>query len=259
MAPAPPARSTPFSGPLGRVCLTGLAGAIALVGCGGEGPAERPGVRGALGGDAKVVTLARAQLVERPPGRLAWVADELELAGGRALEHRHGPAFVYVRSGTALLERPGHSARLERGRGAFVPGGTRHQHAAAGPATTLWEIRLATPRAAPPPGGRRVFESKPLRGIPAMPLASFLEVKVPARGGRTTVHTHPGPEFIYQVEGRIEYQNALIGTRKLGPGGAEGIPPATAVQKRNPFAADARFLSWFLVDPDRPFAPPSEF
>jgi quercetin dioxygenase-like cupin family protein len=236
-----------------------LAVAVALAGCGGEGGPERPGVRGALGGDAKVVTLGRGQLAERPPGRRAWVADELELAGGRALEHRHAPAFVYVRSGTAVIGRPADSARLEQGQGAFVPGGMSHRHAAASGATTIWEIRLATPGAAPPSGSRRVFESEPLRGIPAMPLASFLEVTVPARGGRTTVHTHPGPEFIYQVEGRIEYQNAVIGTRKLGPGGAEGIPPDTAVQKRNPFAADARFLSWFLVDADRPFAPPAGF
>jgi quercetin dioxygenase-like cupin family protein len=84
-------------------------------------------------------------------------------------------------------------------------------------------------------------------------------VRVPPRGGRTTVHTHPGPEFIYMTRGRIEYENALVGTRRLGPGGAEAIPPGTPVQKRNPYEREAVFLSWFLVDPDKPFAPEAEF
>lgn len=38
-----------------------------------------------------------------------------------------------------------------------------------------------------------------------------------------------------------------------------GIPPGTPVQKRNPFKRPAVFLSWFLVDPDRPFAPKARF
>jgi quercetin dioxygenase-like cupin family protein len=104
-----------------------------------------------------------------------------------------------------------------------------------------------------------VFESEPLQGIPANPVASFLSVRAPARGGQTTVHTHPGPEFIYLLSGQIDYQNALIGTRRMRPGDAEGIPPDTPVQKRNPYAKDAVFLSWFLVDPDKPFAPATRF
>jgi quercetin dioxygenase-like cupin family protein len=87
----------------------------------------------------------------------------------------------------------------------------------------------------------------------------MIEVVLPPRGGETTVHSHPGPEFVYQVSGVIDYQNDLIGTRQLGPGEAEGIPPDTAVQKRNPTAEEAVFLSWFLVDRKRPGAPGAEF
>ncbi len=73
------------------------------------------------------------------------------------------------------------------------------------------------------------------------------------------IHTHPGPELIYQVSGRIDYENALIGVRQMGPGGVEGIPPNTPVQKRNPFDEGAEFLSWFLVDTAQPFAAATRF
>jgi quercetin dioxygenase-like cupin family protein len=244
-----------------RLPRLALLTVLGLAGCGdsGEEAAERPGVRGALGGDARVTTLARAQLPTRPAGPVAWVADELRLRPGRPLEHAHEPAFVYAREGATLLALRGKEMRLDEGRGAFVSGEAPHLHAVTDEPAAVWEIRLAEPGAPAPAGARRVFESEPLEGIPRRPLASFLEVTVPARGGETTVHTHPGPEFIYQLEGRIEYQNALIGTRELGPGGAEAIPPDTAVQKRNSFAADASFLSWFLVDPDEPFAPAARF
>lgn len=245
--------------PMRAVAIALGAGVLGLAGCGGDGDEEtRPSTAGeGLGQGAKVTTLARTQLAKRPSGPLAWVGDKL--APGRSSTHRHEVAFLYARRGTARLERLGKRRRLRAGQSASVPGGTPHRHLLAGRAAAALEVRLAEPGSPPPVGGRRLFESEPLQGIPARPLALFLEVTVPARGGMTTVHTHPGPEFIYQFEGRIDYQNALIGTKRLGPGGAEAIPPDTAVQKRNPFGTAARFLSWFLVDADKPFAPTAEF
>ena len=52
---------------------------------------------------------------------------------------------------------------------------------------------------------------------------------------------------------------AALAVALAGPGGAEAIPPDTALQKRNPFKEPAAFLSWFLVDPDQPFAPKASF
>jgi quercetin dioxygenase-like cupin family protein len=216
---------------------------------------------GALGGSATTETLARAPLERRPPGPLAWVADEIRLAPGEAIEHRHEPAFVYGRSGTHT-PRGVTGEPVEEGGAAAVAAGARHTHEAGEEGAVFWEIRLASPLASAPTGApraRRVFESERLEGIPARAEASLIEVTVPPRGGRTTVHTHPGPEFIYELSGLIDYQNAIIGTKRLGPGGAEGIPPNTPVQKRNPYANPATFLSLFLVDPDRPFAPKAEF
>lgn len=231
---------------------------LAVAGCGGDG--EAPGAgddrgAGALGGGASVETLARTTLSEAPRGELAWVADELRLAPGEELTHTHELAFAYARRGPQRLD----DETLEPGAGAALEPSVRHTHGAEGAGSVLWEIRLAPPGSKPVRGGRRVFASESLEGIPAGADASFLQVTVARRGGQTTVHTHPGPEFIYQLSGRIDYQNAIIGTRRLGPGGAEAIPPDTAVQKRNPFKEPAAFLSWFLVDPNQPFAPKATF
>jgi quercetin dioxygenase-like cupin family protein len=239
-----------------------LAAASFLAACGGDSDGadgDRAGPE-ALGGGARVDTLARTTLAARPPGKLAWIADEIRLRAGRETTHRHELAFVYARRGSQSLRAAGREQTLTAGEGEAVQSGSLHVHAAADDGAVLWEIRLARPGAAPVRSAtRRVFESEPLRGIPIPAEASFLAVTLAPRGGRTTVHAHPGPELIYQLFGRIDYQNALIGTKRLGPGGLEGIPPETAVQKRNAFKRPAVFLSWFLVDPDRPFAPEASF
>jgi quercetin dioxygenase-like cupin family protein len=220
--------------------------AASLAGCGdGE---EGAGRSGALGGSAGTQTLARERLESLPPGQLAWVADELVLDAGQPLQQSGDPGFVYVLRGT-LGDLGAGEAVARDDAGTLVAGSE---------GAGVWDIRLVAPGARPE-GGRRVFESAPLEGIPEQPVASMIEVRLPPRGGRTTVHTHPGPEFIYMTEGQIDYENALGGTKRFGPGGAEAIPPDTPVQKRNPYPNEAVFLSWFLVDPDKPFAPPAEF
>jgi quercetin dioxygenase-like cupin family protein len=244
-----------------------LVALVALVAAGGCGDGGRPGSdgedqgagSGALGAGARVETLARAHMPVRPPGELAWVADEYRLEPGETIEHAHQLAFVYGRRGAHTLITPGATRSLPEGGGAAVAPARRHHHRARERGAVLWEIRLARPGSSSTTRARRVFESDPLEGVPEPAALSFLAVTVPPRGGRTTVHTHPGPELIYQLSGRIDYQNALIGTRRLGPGGLEGIPPDTPVQKRNPFPEPAVFLSWFAVDPHAPFAPKASF
>jgi quercetin dioxygenase-like cupin family protein len=239
-----------------------LAAASLIAACGddsdgADGDLAGPG---ALGGGARVDTLAGTTLAARPPGELAWIADEVRLRAGRETTHRHEFAFVYARRGSQSLRAAGRERTLAAGEGEAVRSGWLHRHGAAEDGAVLWEVRLARPGAAPLRSAtRRVFESEPVRRIPTPAEASFLAVTLAPRGGRTTVHAHPGPELIYQLSGRIDYQNALIGTKRLGPGGLEGIPPGTPVQKRNPFKRPAVFLSWFLVDPDRPFAPKASF
>ncbi len=143
----------------------------------------------------------------------------------------------------------------------MVAAGELHQHSAPAGQSLFWEVRLAEPGAAPAPklpNATLVFDSLPLRGIPVSPMATFVLVRVPV-GGETSIQTHPGPELIYQLSGKIDYQNALIGTKLMGPGQIEGIPPSIGVRKRNPYDEDAEFLSWFLVDASQPFASPAAF
>jgi quercetin dioxygenase-like cupin family protein len=244
-----------------RVALA-LVAASVLAACGDDsgGMGGDGAEAGALGGGARVDTLASTTLAAHPPGELSWIADEIRLPAGRETTHRHEFAFVYARRGSQSLRAAGREHTLEAGEGAGVRSGSLHRHGAVDDSAVVWEVRLAHPGVAPVRSAtRRVFEGEPLRGIPTPAEASFLAVTLLPRGGHTTVHTHPGPELIYQLSGRIDYQNALTGTKRLGPGGLEGIPPGTAVQKRNPFARPAVFLSWFLVDPNRPFAPKASF
>ena len=215
----------------------------------------------ALGGNAETTLLAQELLLDVPEERLAWVAHESTLSTGQSLDHVHEFAFVYAMDGPHQFQGGQNDRNLKPGEGAVVAAGEPHRHLAQGGPSVFWEIRLTEPGSAPAPNlpnPRLVFDSGPIQGIPASPLAVFVLVLVPV-GGVTSVHTHPGPELIYQLSGKIDYQNALIGTKLMGPGETEGIPPGVSVQKRNPYEEDAEFLSWFLVDANQPFASPAAF
>ena len=215
----------------------------------------------ALGGSAVTTLLAREVLTRgETAGSLAWVAHEIRLGVGESLEHSHEFTFVYAKEKPHLLAKGSKTEQLEPTQGAAIPSGMTHRHEALDSPSVFWEVRLAAPGSPLPPkssNARLIFES-PLEGIPRRPLGAFVHVLVPS-GGQTSVHTHPGPELIYQLSGRIEYENALIGDREMGPGEIEGIPPDVPVQKRNGFGDDAEFLSWFLVDMAEPFASPARF
>jgi len=226
-----------------------------------SGPVEISMGGAALGGSAETKLLGQQILTDTPAKGVAWVAHEALLAAGDAQEHSHEFAFVYAKDGAHVLRIGTAVDKLNSGNGASIPTGVVHRHEAPDGPSLFWEVRLA--RSGPEPysglpGARLVFVSKVLGDIPDNPLATFVDVLIPT-GGRTSVHTHPGPELIYQLSGRIIYENAIIGAREMGPGEVEGIPPKTAVQKRNPFETSAEFLSWFLVDPGEPFASPAQF
>ena len=165
-----------------------------------------------------------------PDQRVAWVAHELSLPASQSIEHAHEFAFVYARAGPHTLARDGANEMLAEARGAAIESGQTHRHGASSAGSVVWEIRLARPGADPAPktsGAEFLFESEPLDGIPKSASATFVHVLVPSEG-QTSVHTHPGPEFIYQLEGEIEYENALIGAIQMGPGNHEGIPAGVA-------------------------------
>jgi len=226
------------------------------------GLSDGPSMGGAaLGGSAETTLLGQEILVEVPDGPLAWVAYEATFAAGQSLGHVHEFAFVYALEGSHQIQGGQDELSLTSGEGAVVAAGLPHQHFAPDGPSVFWEVRLAAPGSAPAPSlanSTLVFDSGIILSIPPSPLAVFVLVRVPV-DGETSVHTHPGPELIYQLSGKIDYQNALIGTKLMSPGELEGIPPVTSVQKRNPYEEDAEFLSWFLVDASQPFASPAAF
>ncbi len=216
----------------------------------------------ALGGNAETTVLGRGVFAnENIVEDAAWIADEVHLAEGETIEHFHEFAFLYAKEGPHRLIVDSISQELEPGSGGEVAASTMHRHEGVEGGSVFWEIRLAAPGSALPgeqDNRRLIFESQVEGEIPPRPLAVFVYVLVPS-GGQTSVHTHPGPELIYTISGRIEYENKLIGAKVMGPGEFEGIPPGVPVQKRNTFEQDAEFLSWFLVDGAQPFASPARF
>ena len=253
-----------------RLSLAVLAGATVLLSaCGGQpaGGAEEDTARpadaadGALGGGARTVTFARLENLEPPRGRLVWSAWRVELEPGETLRHRHGIATVLAEDGEHRLALQAEASALAPGEGAAVAAGSRHRHeASAGAPSVFSEVVLSPPGSRLPraPDARRLFQSDVLRGVPRRATLQFIEVRLPP-GSETSVHTHPGPEFIVGTMGRFDYENAIEGARSFGPGDTAGIPPGTPVQKRNRSGEEAVFLSWFLVDPERPFAPGATF
>lgn len=228
--------------------------------CGGDGgQQESPGGE-ALGGNAKVTTLARASIESQAPETAAWNAWRVELQPGEKLEHRHAFSTVYAEEGPHTLAVGSETETIDREGGAIVTDGQTHTHRAGDEASVFWDVLLAEPgtELTGASGAERVFETEPLEGIPQRAEVAFLDVVLPP-GGKTTVHSHPGPETIYVTNGPFEYQNGIEGSTTVDEGDVKSIPPSTPVQKRNPGEGEPRFLSWFVVDPSKEFAPPAEF
>ena len=164
---------------------------------------------------------------------------------------------MHARAATSVTVG-GQRRDLGAGEAAYLPADAAHVH---GPGAT-WDVVLAPPDAPAPAGAEPepVFTSGPLDGLPpGKARVSTYRVRLP-EGAQTSVHTHPGPEFIVGTEGRFDYQNALVGTVDTKPGDVHPLPAGTPVQKRNPRGRPpAEFLSWFIVRTDQPFAPPATF
>jgi quercetin dioxygenase-like cupin family protein len=258
--------------------MSAVLGALLVlaVGCGDDGAEQQAsggqtatkgessdGAGAALGGNARVGTLARAPLASPPPDDAGWNAFRVTLRRGEKVEHEHGFSTVYAEEGAhRLTVGSGQEEEIKPKGGAIAQAQTRHVHEAPEDARSVfWDVVLAEPGAELPGvrGAERVFETEPLEGIPEQAEVAFLEVVLPPGGGQTTVHTHPGPETIYVTSGPFEYENAIEGSTTVNDGDLKSIPPNTGVQKRNPGGGTPRFLSWFIVDPSKEFAPPTEF
>jgi quercetin dioxygenase-like cupin family protein len=249
------------------VCVLALATVACAGDRGGQGtggrvePSSNGGGKGTLGGGAKVGSLASAAIESDPPPNAAWNAFRVRLAPGERLEHKHALSTLYAEHRPHTLTVDSKPKVIKAKGGAIVKTGERHVHEAKDEPSVFWDVLLDEPGTELPGVERaeRVFETEPLQGVPEQAKVAFLDVVLPPGGGQTTVHTHPGPETIYVTHGPFEYQNALEGSGTVDDGAVKSIPPNTPVQKRNPGGGKPRFLSWFIVDPSKEFAPAAEF
>jgi quercetin dioxygenase-like cupin family protein len=212
-----------------------------------------------MGENAEITVLAEQQIEMLPENPLAWIGFDLSGIDGEIDVMSPAPGFLYANQGTHAVTVDGEAQTLQVGEALFVAQDAR---VSLQRGEGLWHIVLADPEADAPAeleGADVVFSSGELEGIPDAPVElRFLLVALPM-GGMTSAHTHPGPEFIYVTRGDIEYETGLNDTEMLHVGDHRALPAGTAVQKRNPVGAMAAFLSWFFVDPDRPFASEESF
>lgn len=212
-----------------------------------------------MGQGADITVAAETRVSRLPPEPLGWVGYRVQGAGVQGPRRSWGPAFFYAEDEAVTVEIDDREIVLEPGGAVFVEEGVDHRV----PDGSFWAFLLTDPGAEPPAGLEdtgRELSSGPLQGLPEKDAdVRFLIVDLPPQGGQTTVHSHPGPEYIAVVEGDIEYETGLEETTMLTVGDDAALPRDTAVQKRNPSEDPARFWSWFIVDPDDPFAPEATF
>lgn len=222
-----------------------------------EGMQDMDGM--AMGDKAELTVAAEAVVRTLPPEPLGWVGYRVGKADAGAETRAWGPAFLYADDEARTFEVDGTEITLDPGDAVFVDEGVEHT----APRGNFWVFLLTDPEADPPPGledATREVSSGPLEGLPdGSAELRFLLVDLSSQSGQTTVHTHPGPEFIYVAQGHIEYETGLAETTELTVGDEAALPADTTVQKRNVSEEPARFWSWFIVDPDEPFSSETMF
>lgn len=211
-----------------------------------------------LGGSAETAELASQEVDSLPETSLRWIVFDVAHVDDEVAVGSVAAALVYAHEGSHTVTLAGEEMNLEEGQASFVEGDELGLAGAEG----LWLSLLIGADADIPAqlGDADVIaKSDVLRGVPQEAgQLSFVMVELPMDSA-TAVHSHPGPEFIYVTRGEIEYQTGVTGTEALSVADGRTLSAGVAVQKRNPAGERAAFISWFVVDPDAPFAMEASF
>lgn len=121
-----------------------------------------------------------------------------------------------------------------------------------------WLFTLTSPGGATR-GASRVLEIGPV----SLPQARAYLLRVNRAGGppgsQTPVHSHPGSEAIYVLAGQVT-QRTSHGTEYARAGEAlSAHAPEMAMQLTSSGSTPLEQLVMFVVDADKPFAPPAQF
>jgi hypothetical protein len=135
--------------------------------------------------------------------------------------------------------------------------------AAAGPwsliteaAGRIWLFTLGAPGGLSP-GATKVAEVGPIPRVNAAEYLLRINDASGPRGSMTAVHSHPGSEAFFVLEGQQSIRGAH-GTLRVDAGQAEaGHGADQAMQVSSSGSADLHALVMFVVDANRPFSSPA--
>lgn len=123
----------------------------------------------------------------------------------------------------------------------------------------VWLFTLG-PAGGSSPGGNKVAELGPIPSPGVVPeyILRINNAEGPP-GAKTPVHTHPGSETFYVLQGQLS-QKTPGGMMRVEAGhGMPGHVPGTAMEVSSTGAAPLRALVMFVVDAKKPFSSPAKF
>ncbi|HXZ52295.1 MAG TPA: hypothetical protein VEH51_09865 [Burkholderiales bacterium] len=106
--------------------------------------------------------------------------------------------------------------------------------------------------------GHKVAEVGPIRRVAAAQYLLRINEATGAPGSTTPVHSHPGSEAFYVLQGEQSVRGPH-GTQRVAAGHPEpGHSPGQAMQVSSTGSTDLRSLVMFVVDAGRPFSSPAK-
>ena len=119
-----------------------------------------------------------------------------------------------------------------------------------------WLFTLG-PEGAPTHGGTVVAEVGPLKEVTAPEYLLSIREGVAPTGAKTMIHTHPGTEAFYVVEGQLSFRTSA-GVDVVDEGKSlAGVAPDTPMEASSTGPADLHELIMFVVDPAKRFSSPA--
>jgi quercetin dioxygenase-like cupin family protein len=194
--------------------------------------------------------------VEVPRGAY-WAGQEVVLEGRQCITHSHGVEFVYALEGGAAVTIVDQTTQIVQGTAAVIPAGQVHTHCSRSASSRILAFQLAPSEASWESATVvRAKRTAVLSGYRPGPQTSrLLEVRL-APQAQTAVHTHPGPESFYILEGPIIVQTEGKLTMQLR-GDMTALPGDTPLQARYIGGTGVgRFLALFVVAEGAPFSTP---
>ena len=190
-----------------------------------------------------------------PPAGAYWATQEVLIGRSQRVTHRHGLEFVYARKGDAVVRIGAETITIPEGKALGIPAGVVHTHLSGGQP----ESRIVAAQLAPEEANwgdvavAKARRTGPLAGYRQGPQMARANVVVLAPFAQTPVHTHPGPEAVYILDGPIVLQTEGKLSMML-QGDLAIMPGDTPLQGRYiGGAGQGRFLALFVVAQDAAF------